>query len=311
MSNISLNFTEVKNITDGINNKVTNYYTELNKEITTNFQGLRALGLFTEGFTKLEDNMKDVANSTNMLTSTVDNHINYDIDMENEITNYINSKGDNCILNVDHSTGTVNGTVDYTNITVKTVTKGKPISAETLSKTIPDFTEASKKILLESINTNSGKDTFSELLFNEEKAVDLYRITKAAVGDTRNSVGEPTGTKDLQNTILDTVMETTEDVLDESNEKSMIVGLPYLDKYASNLDTNLIDLLYSENREVDLMNGLNDLYNGINVDKYGFSSKNYDSYKTFIDTLASQNGITSETLLSDTSYLDIIRRGVE
>ena len=312
MSNINLNFTEVKSITDNINNSINSYSEEVNKVVNNNFKGLRSLGLFTEGFEKIDKNIKNVVQANATLTTAINNHINEDIEMENEIANYINSKGSNCILNVDHSTNDANVTTEYKNIVVNEVNKGTPIVTPTeLSKQIPNFEYDNKKILLQSINTNRGNDTFSDLLLNKDKADDLYKITKATIGDNKNSVKKTEGTGDLQNSIVSSVLDVTDEILSSNNNKSMIVGLPYLDKYASNLNTNLIDLLFSDNRKVDLMNGLSDLYQGIKIDEYNFKANDYNAFKSFVDTLSEQNGLTPETMLRDTKYLDIIRRGVK
>ena len=312
MSNISLNFTEIKSIADNINKNINTYSEEVNKVVNNNFNGLRNLGLFTEGFEKIDNNIKNVVRANTSLTTAINNHINEDIDMENDIANYINNKGSNCILNVDHSTNNANVTSEYKNIVVKEVNKGMPIvTATELSKQIPVFESDNKKILLQSINTNRGNDTFSELLLNKDKADDLYKITKATLGDNKNKVTKNEGTEDLQNSILNSVLDVTDEILASNNNKSMIVGLPYLDKYASNLNTNLIDLLFSDNRKVDLMNGLNDLYQGIKIDEYNFKNSDYNAFKSFVDTLSEQNGLTPETMLRDSKYLDIIRRGVK
>ena len=311
MSNISFNFTEVKSITDNINNNINNYSEEVNKVVNNNFNGLKNLGLFTEGFEKINKNIKNVVSANTTLTTTINNHINADIEMENDIANYISSRGSNCILNVDHSTNNANVTTEYKNIVVNEVQKGTPIiTATELSKQIPSFEDDNKKILLQSINNNRGNDTFSELLLNKDKADDLYKITKVSLGDVKNNVKKDEGTGDLQNSILNSVLDVTDEVL-SNNNKSMIVGLPYLDKYASNLNTNLIDLLFNDNRKVDLMNGLSDLYQGIKIDEYNFKESDYSAFKSFVDVLSEQNGLTPETMLRDTKYLDIIRKGVK
>ena len=310
MSNISLNFTEVKSIADNINRNINTYSEEVNKVINNNFKGLKNLGLFTEGFETIDKNIKNVVKANTALTTAINNHISQDIDMENDIANYISNRGGNCILNVDHSTNDANVTTEYKNIVVNEVNKGTPIVRATeLSEQILTFEDDNKKTLLESINTNRGNDTFSDLLLNKDKADDLFKITKQSLGDISNNVKKEEGTDDLQNSILTSVLDVTDEVL-SNNNKSMIVGLPYLDKYASNLNTNLIDLLFSDNRQADLMNGLSDLYQGIKIDDYGFKESDYNAFKTFIDTLSEQNGLTPETMLRDTKYLDIIRRGV-
>lgn len=310
MATISLDFNEVRDLSNNINNKVTSYNEKVSNSLRNDFQGLKALGLFTEGFNTINQNLKDMVDANNSLTSAITSHVNNDEEMENDIADYIKRKEEECKLNINHSTGRVNVTSDYSNITVNEVNKGIPIKAATLTKAIPTFSDEHKKILLESINTNKGSTSLSSLLLDKDKSGELYKITKISLGDMRSSVSKMEGTEELQKTLVENVVSNINSVLQKNNENSMIVSLPYLSKYAEELDTNLVDLLYSSNREVDLMNGLCDLYNGINVEKYNFNSQNLDSFKNFIDKLASDNNVTSEKLLRDSNYLNIIKRGV-
>ena len=311
MATISLDFNEVKSISNDINNRVTSYNEKINKSLKNDFKGLKALGLFSEGFSTIDKNLKDMVEANNSLTTAIYSHVNSDEEMEDDIASYIEKKESECLLNNNHSTGRVSVTSDYSEITVNEVNKGLPIKASSLTKAIPTFNDEHKKVLLESINTNKGSTSLSSLLLDEKKSGELYKIMKVSLGDMRSSVTKMEGTEELQKTLLENVISNIDSVLEKTNENSMIVSLPYLNKYAEELDTNLVDLLYSENRQADLMNGLCDLYNGIKTDQYNFSDRNLTSFKNYIDKLAEVNNITSDTLLRDSKYLDIIKRGVE
>ena len=311
MATISLDFNEVKNISNDINSRVTSYNDRVSSSLKKNFKGLKALGLFSEGFDTIDKNLKDMVNANNSLTTVINAHVNSDEEMEDDIANYIEKKESECVLNNNHSTGRVSVASEYNEITVNEVNKGLPIKASSLTKAIPTFSDEHKKVLLESINTNKGSTSLSSLLLDEKKSSELYKITKVSLGDMRSSVTKMEGTDELQKTLVENVVSTIDSVLQKSNENSMIVSLPYLSKYAEELDTNLVDLLYSENRQADLMNGLCDLYNGIKTDQYNFSDNNLTSFKNYIDKIAKDNNVNADTLLRDSKYLDAIKRGVE
>ena len=311
MSTISMDFNEVKEISNDISSRVISYNDKITNSLNKNFKGLKALGLFSDGFSTINKNLKDMVEANNSLTSTINTHVNNDEEMEEDIANYIEKKESECVFNNNHSTGRVRITSDYNEITLNEVNKGIPIKASSLTKAIPTFSDEHKKVLLESINTNKGSSSLSSLLLDEKKAGDLYKITKVSLGDMRSSVTKMEGTEELQKTLVENIVSTIDSVLQKNNENSMIVSLPYLSKYAEELDTNLVDLLYSDNRQVDLMNGLCDLYNGIKTDQYNFSDNNLTSFKNFIDKIAKENNVSSEVLLRDSKYLNAIKGGVE
>ena len=170
-----------------------------------------------------------------------------------------------------------------------------------------------QKIFLANINKNASLFTtdINDLLLNPEKSGLLVEILKKICGDTNTDIDTKNTdeSKNIQKFLVDKLNDNEDNIYSAVVGKSLVSALPYLSKKSENEGIKLSDLIYKEENKDLLLNTLDDLYQGKPLNDYDLKTEEISSFREYINDISDKNNISVESLFSDVSNLNLIKKG--
>ncbi len=307
---ININSNEINDVISKISDSILELQNNAYEQVDRDYSDLSELELLGDGIETTKTGINRVIEAETKLIKILKNHLDTCYSSEEEIVNYINS--------FDYSKNKVNRVSsfsDYENSSdMDDIRTERIITKSNIKDFITESNTSVQKILLKNINKNVNLFTTDiyELLTNPEKSGLLVEILKKICGDTNIDIdtSSTNATKTIQKVLLAKMNSNDINIYSEIIGKSLLVALLYFAIKSENEEVKVDDLLYKEENKEKLLGTLNDLYQGKDIDGYNLDASEVNNFREYINDVAEANNINVEELLTNVSYLDLIKKGV-
>ncbi len=283
------------------------------------FQVLEELGLIS-GLSKIKTQAQALADAYDYVISALSAHESTERSNESKIGSTVKSYTGTSTGSTGSSgsrgssggsTGSSGGTggtpISTPKPTVKPVEEGKKISTEELVELINEMTFEEIITLLKNIVTNGGLLT---VLLTDSYSANILTYTLKNILGYEAELGKVTTSDDtlIQETLLEKITNENENVFVKVNESTYLTGMPYLKQFAKENNLKATELILDDKNEDLLMTALVNIYDGNTGTS--LTAKEVEGVRTYLNTVAEKNGISTETLLSSSNYISLIKGGV-
>ncbi len=306
-SEIKYNSAELEEAQTILKESVRILESDLKPPISSSFNVLTDLDLFSEGLSKIKSQIDVLASDHNTFISTLGEH-NSDInDFERTQTDQVNDY-------IGNSSGGGGGgysgghSSSADKVSTQEVDDGKSISDEELKDMVTDLSYKQKLQLLKSI-MNNGDASLTSLLSNVGNSSVLSYLLKKVLNDSNPTISSLPSEyeKYVQEVLLEALSNGELNAFTLFNEPSFLVGMPYLSEVAKKNNMQVTDLVLNDNNSKILLGAIKSMYEG-DPDTM-LTTTEIKGVKTYIDNISKTNNIPVETLLSDEKYLSIVKGG--
>lgn len=291
-----INSNEISSAVSLLSSSCSNLESNVSSLLPGNFTILSDLGLYSEGITSMISAINALADAHRSLISQINSHLNDLANKEDQLASALESGTGN----YKNSGGSYGGeAVDVEEIVVDETEQGKGINTESLINTISLFNDYQVSQVLQLIDTYKKEGiTLADMLFDTSLSSSLYVLLKNILGDTTNDLNNVTMDDyiKVQKTLLDVVFNSNVSISD-LNTNSLISAKEYLKKISSENGVTVGELLLDSKYKNVLSDSLLNLYDGNEISKYGLSDSAINSFRNYVDNVASSNGISSENLI--------------
>lgn len=297
---VSISSDTLNTVANKLNSSASSLEGEVGGKLPGNFQGLSTLGLYSNGLTKIKEQVDYVVETTKNLASEVSSHLSEAEETEEELTReldnssgYSSSGGRNGGSNIN-SGDTTDGKTD----------KGKSIKSSELVDLLKKIDDSTVDRLVEFIDTKKDQDTLNHYIFNYDRSKALYKTILEALGysvDELDSVTEAEY-KEVQKTLIDELF-TAETLPKKLETNSILTAREYLVLIANKNGISVGELLVEDKHENVLKEALKNLYDGAISAEDAVSGATVNNFRTFVDGVASDNNVSYTEVLNNTSML--------
>ena len=306
---ISINSNDVNDIIKKIGDCVIELQNNAYQHVDSDYGTLSDLELVGDGLTVTKKGIDAVIEKETNLISTLKDHLDTCSSTEDEIVRYINSFDYN-----KEKVKKATSSSEYEKTDMDYVSEGRVITNASISEFIAGIDTGLDIVLLKNINKNVELFTtdINDLLINPEKSGLLVEILKKICGDTNTEIDTDStaDTISIQRALLGKLNDDDPNIYSEIIGKSLLVALPYVSKKSENENISFEDLLYKDENKEKLLGTLNDLYQGKPQDGYNLQDTEVNNFREYINDVAETNNLSVEELFSNTSNLDLIKKGV-
>jgi hypothetical protein len=304
---INYNSEEVAEARSILNESVNILDSELLTTLSSSFNVLSELGLFSDGLAKLKSQIETLMTDHQTFASSLESHDNdlstFEGTQATAINQYINGGG----TDKNYYSGS-----DSTpqKIEIATTAEGTKISNNELKEIADDISYVDKLKILKNIMNAKGLDT-TYLSTDEDKSNFISSLLKQISND--NSIEISDNKIEYEKLIEDVLLEsiTSEDKngLAKLDEETAIQGVTYLKEVANSNNIDFSSLVLDDKYSDILMESIKNMYNG-DSDAM-LTTSEISNFKNYIDTIASSNNMTADELLSNKNNIDLIKGGMK
>ena len=280
--------------------------------LNSNFQVLVELGLFSGGLSKIKTQAQALSDAYDYVISALSAHESAERENESKVGSTVRAytdttggtSGSNTGGSNDHQGGTKVSTTDPK---VKKINEGKTISTEKLVKLINDMTFEEIITLLKNIVTNGG---LLSVVLTDSYSANILTYTLKNILGYETDLGKVTTSDDtlIQKELLKKIAKQSDNVFASIDDKTFLVGMPYLKTFAKEKNLDVAELILDDKNEDLLMASLVNIFDGNTGTS--LTGKEVEGVRSYLNSVASKNGISTETLLSSSNYISLIKGGV-
>ncbi len=286
--------------------------------LNSNFQVLEELGLISGGLSKIKTQAQALADAYDYVINALSTHESTERENETKVGSTVNSY--TRTTGGTQSTGSSSdsggrdpgdsheGTPIHTEKPiVEEIEEGKTISTEELVELINDMKFEEIITLLKNIVKNGGLVT---AMLTDKYSANILTYTLKNILGYEADLGKVTTSDDtlIQEKLLEKIANENENVFVKINENTYLTGMPYLKSIAKQNNLTVSQLILNDSNEKLLLKSLVDIYDGNTGTT--LSTKEVEEVRTYLNTVAEKNGISTETLLSSENYISLIKGGV-
>ena len=256
------------------------------------FSLLQELDLFSDGLIALKKESHELGRKRSNMETMLKNHDDNLIEFEKSQVNYVNK-----FLGLDNKNNNTRYTGDIVNtgkIVVDEVSYGKQIKLTELKEILFNFSYDEKLELLKKMFSNE-EYSLDSLLLDQENASITKKSLLGVLGYSDASINGELEEKDLQKTLLDVVIPSSNEIINDLDTKSILKGKDYFQKVADDNNISLADLLTKEGNDTILSECLKNIVDG-NVEN--MSSEDSEEIRTYLSEIAEKNNISIDELLN-------------
>ena len=279
--------------------------------LNSNFQILVELGLFP-GLAKIKTQAQSLADAYEYVISALSAHVSAERENERKVGDTVRSYtgttgGTQAPTGGDTTRPTGGTTITTPKPTVKPVEEGKQISTEELVKLINDMTFEEIITLLKNIVTNGG---LLSVMLTDSYSANILTYTLKNILGYEGELGKVSTSDDtlIQKELLKKIVNQNENVFQKIDEKTFLVGMPYLKSFAKEHNLDVAELVLNDKNEDLLMTSLVNIFDGNTGNS--LTAKEVEGVRSYLNSVADKNGISTETLLSSSNYISLIKGGV-
>ena len=305
---ISIDSNEINEIIKKIGDSVIDLQNNAYQHVDNDYNTLEELELVGEGLTTTKRGIDKVIEEEAKIIKLLKNHLDVYKETEEEIVAYINS--------FDYSktnTKRASSASKYDESDLDDVMTERRISNRNIKDFITGMDPSLEKILLKNINKNTSlfSADINDLLINPEKSGLLVEVLKKICGDTNTDINTKStvGSMNIQKALLEKLTDNETNIFSSIIGSSLLVALPYVSKKSEEENISFEDMLYKDENKEKLLGALDDLYQGKPLDGYELQDAEVNSFREYINTVAENNNMQVEDLLSSTANLDLIKKG--
>ena len=304
--NIVINSEEIMSAVGILDESLNTLQGSMQSSIGSSFTPLIETDLFTEGINKIAKQIDSLATSNQNLMSKITVHAEEFASLEQELEQYATDFATNYSNYSNGYSG------DYSNIAdmiVNDIMDGKSVNEGDILSSIPKLTSTEQTKLIEFIKINKDSNTtVQELLLNPEKSGALLVLLKKFYGDTNTDLTEAisensyTAQKLLLQAIISSELQET--VLDN---KTILSAKEYLTAIAKENNITFEELVLENKNEKILLDAIVKAYDGDALGGYSVDSQEIEAIREAVDTIATQNNVGVDAILTNPEYLDELK----
>lgn len=289
---VSINTDTVNQSLSKIANSCAVLESDISGKIPGNFQVLSDAGLLPSALTKLEKQISDLVTVHKSLSTQIATHLESVAQDENDLLGELNGGKDGGKSGGNRSGGSSGGGTD-----VDDQDDGKKVNAKKLIEAIPKIDDKTFVELLNFLNVNKNKKTsLIDLLFDTSKSEELFVLLRKAFGETKELENVKLDDyKEVQKVLLDAIF-SKETIIKELSDESILIAKEYLVGICKANNINPSDLLLDEKYRDLLKEGLQNLYDGKDVNST--DEETIKKFRKYIDSVASKNNMDADKLLT-------------
>lgn len=299
---VSINSDTLNRVSSKLSSSASSLESDVGSKLPGKFQGLATLGLYSNGLTKIKEQVDFIVDTAKNLASEVSSHLSESEQTEEELTNKFKSGGDG---NYNPTRSGNDGTDrDSGDTTDGKEDDGKKINSEKLIEVLNKIDDSTVDKLIEFLNVKKDKLTLSDLIFNYDRSKALYKTILDAFGYDSSDLSSITDAeyKEVQKTLIETIFKS-ETVPTRLQYNSILTAKEYLVLVAKKNNISVSDLLVEDKHENLLKTSLKDLYDGAISDDYNVSDATVNGFRSFVDGIASDKNIQYNEVLENIDYL--------
>ena len=297
---VSINSDTLNRVASKLSSSASSLESDVGAKLPGKFQGLASLGLYSNGLTKIKEQVDYLVDTVKDLSSEVTSHLNEAEKTEEELTNTFNTNG-------NYNSSGASYYSDYRDsgdTTDGKVEDGNKINAEKIIEVLNQIDDSTVDKLVEFLNIKQDDLTLSDLIFNYDRSKDLYKTILDAFGYDSNDLSSVTDAeyKEVQKTLIEIIFKS-ETVPAKLQSNSILTAKEYLVLVASKNNISVSDLLVEDKHENLLKTSFKNLYDGAIGEDYNISDATVSSFRSFIDGIASDKNIQYNEVLDNLDYL--------
>lgn len=271
--------------------------------LSTDFDVLVSLDLFSEGLAKLKSQIEALKQSNENLMTKITLHADEISELEESIAKQIQQE----IIGAAAASG---GSGSYyssiESVEVSDVNNNVSISNSNVSESINSITDVEVESIMSFLNINKGEYSINDILLSDVGSGILLCLLKKYYGDTTINIDTEISEEsfNIQKLFLEKVLNN-ESIVDniKFNDNVIFIAKKYFVSIAKNNNISISELILDEKYENLLLNSINKLYLGENLSEYDISDNTISMVREFVDKVAEDNGVTTEKVLSSVDYL--------
>ncbi len=294
---VSIDSDTLNSVVSNLNSSASTLESDVGSKLPGNFEALSKAGLYTNGLSKIKQQIEYVSSMEKELASDVSKHLDESVDTEEELTNKFKTHGKYDADN-GHNGGNNHDSGDNSD---NQVDDGKKVNSTKLMDNIKAIDATNVEKLVNFINVYKEKDSLVSLIFNHEKSQKLGNIILKAFGYEEFSSITESEYKEIQKTLIDKLFEQ-ETIPTKLQYNTILSAKEYLVQVAQKNNIKVSELLVEDKHENILRESLKNLYAG-NVKDYNVSEQTVSSFRTYIDGIASDNNITYDKVFDNLKLL--------
>jgi len=304
--NIQINSEEIMTSVGILDQSLSVLQGEMQPSIVSNFEALCETDLFSEGLSKITNQINSLIGSNENLMTKITVHSEEFAELEKELAKYAEEYESGYRGGSSGNSGSFS---NVANIIVENINNGISVKTEDVMSSIPKLDEDSQIKLIKFLNTNKKSDTsIRALLFDASKSGLLLTMLKKFYGDTSGKL-DATISNDSY-----TVQKELLKLLNNSNintvelyDNTILVAKDYLSSIAKENSITLEELILDEKYNKILINSVKNLYDGNISQKYNVSAEVINSVRTTVDNIAKNNNVTAEEVITNSKYLSKLK----
>ena len=295
---VTINSDAINQVVSQLSNSATTLESDVSGKLPGDFQVLVDLGLLPTAVTKIQQQVKDLVALHNSVISEINSHLGSSIDTEDNLSSgFGNGRGSRSgNSNSSSSTSSDVQNPEGSNTDIDQEDDGKKITVDGIIAAIPKIDEKTMIELLEFININKNEKTsLIDLLLDTSKSEELFVILRKAFGAEDELEGVTLEDykkvqKELLNAVINCELE-----YQELDNKSILVAKEFLIEFSKSKNITPAELLLDDEYEDELKEGLQQLYDGDNVDK--ISAQTIHDFREYVDNIAASSNQTADDIL--------------
>jgi hypothetical protein len=278
----------------------------LSSSISSDFVVLSDLDLFSDGLSKLKAQIDSLKQSNENLMTKISTHAVEIMKLEENIVSTIQNEL------VRSSAGSGGGGSYYSDIDEVGVSEVGDnnnianVSNAQLFDNIGKLSISDIDSLLSFLNINKGEYSINDILLSDVGSGILLCLLKKFYGDNNVTIDTKVSEEsfNIQKLLLEKLLVLDTGINGVSfKDNSILVAKDYFTSIAKENNIAVSELLLNEKHEKLLLDSINKLYLGKDIEKYNVDEKTINSIKKFVDNVAEENGVTVDKVLSNTDYL--------
>ena len=300
-NNITIDSSAIETVLTGITAAKT-ALGEIQSKLSSSFSFLTNAGLFEKCLASLQQEASNISATYDTMYSTIRTHLDELAALENDIKrigqDYMSYYDDN-------SSGVTGSNVYGADSTMANTMTGKPINIFGKNKATSDVDINSISNIISFMCIAKDEDkSLTDLLFDEENADYCSTMLQKffnLYGDSKVEF-DPQDSKEIQHVLLETVLNTEEELPPNLTEFSILHFKEYLGSIAKNNNTTTYDFVTNSSYKDQLKESLKNLYNE-EVDSSVFNEDYCLEFKAFVNMKAEKENKTVEEVLEDINNL--------
>ena len=302
---INYNSEEVAEARSILNESVNILDSELLTTLSSSFNVLSELGLFSDGLAKLKSQIETLMTDHQTFASSLESHDNdlstFEGTQATAINQYINGGG----TDTNYYSGSDSTPQE---IEIATTDEGTKISDNELKEIADDISYVDKLKILKNIMNAKGIDTTS-LSTDEDKSNYISSLLKQVSNDNSAEItdNQIEYEKLIEDVLLESITSEDKNGLAKLDEETAIQGVTYLKEVANSNNIDFSSLVLDDKYSGVLMESIKNMYNG-DSDAM-LTTSEISEVKNYIDSIATANNMTADDLLSNKNNIDLIKGG--